>query len=118
MPVCYPRHALTDDQWREMSLLLPIRDGRGRPPKDHRLVIDGILWILSTGSPWRDLPERFGPWQSVYSRFRRWTRAGVWSSIHDELLASKQRSGRIDWQLFMIDGTVMLTLGVVLRHLR
>src|SRR5919202_1073998 len=74
------RHELTDAEWARLAPLLPAR-------KDDRLVINGILWKLATGAPWRDLPERFGPWQSVYTRFRRWRRAGVW----DGMLAAVQQ---------------------------
>jgi transposase len=101
------RHALTDDQWRQIAPLLPPRAGPGRPPKDHRLVIDGILWILRTGAPWRDLPVRFGPWKTVYERFRGWTRTGVWEDLFQRLRATRHADGGIDWQLFMIDATVV-----------
>jgi transposase len=101
------RHALTDDQWRQIAPLLPARAGPGRPPKDHRLVIDGILWILRTGAPWRDLPVRFGPWKTVYERFRGWTRTGVWEDLFQRLRATRHADGGIDWQLFMIDATVV-----------
>jgi transposase len=101
------RHALTDDQWRRIVPFLPFHAGPGRPPKDHRLVIDGIVWILKTGAPWRDLPDRFGPWKTVYERFRGWTRNGVWSQRFERLKASKQASGEIDWHLFMIDATIV-----------
>jgi transposase len=70
-------------------------------------MLNGILWKLATGVPWRDLPERYGPWQTVYTRFRRWTRAGVW----DQLLAAVQRqadaAGALDWELHFVDGTVI-----------
>jgi len=85
------RHALTDDQWRLIAPLLPVHSGPGRPPKDHRLVVEGIVWILRTGAPWRDLPERFGPWKTVYERFRGWTRSGIWSDIFERLKASNSR---------------------------
>src|ERR671932_886857 len=80
------RHELTDAQWARLAPLLPPRRA-GKPRKDDRLVLAGILWRLATGAPWRDLPERYGPWQTVYTRFWRWTRAGVW----DRLLAAAQR---------------------------
>lgn len=99
------RHSLTDEQWRLIEPMLPRRDGAGRPPKDHRLVLDGILWVLGTGVPWRDLPECFGPWKTIYERFRRWTRTGVWEEIHAKCLAAKQQSGQIEWRLFLIDAT-------------
>ena len=97
---------LTDDQWRRLRPLLPTQKPKtGRPEKDHRTVINGILWILRTGSPWRDLPERFGPWATVASRFYRWRRQGLW----DRLLAEVQREadtiGQVDWEVHYVDGT-------------
>ena len=66
------RHELTDEQWDRLEPLLPPqRPATGRPAKDHRMVLNGILWILRTGAPWRDLPERYGSWKTIYSRFRR-----------------------------------------------
>jgi transposase len=70
-------------------------------------MIDGILWALSDGGRWRNLPARFGPWQSVYDRFRRWTRRGLWGRLLDHLRARKQANGEIDWGLFVIDGSVV-----------
>src|SRR5687768_11506782 len=57
------RHGLTDREWASLRPLLPPSPRTGRPPKDHRLVLDGLLWLAKTGAPWRDLPERFGPWR-------------------------------------------------------
>lgn len=75
-------HALTDARWELVRPLLPPqKPATGRPAKDHRTVLDGILWQLATGLPWRNLPERFGSWQTVYSRFRRWQLAGVWDRV-------------------------------------
>lgn len=100
------RHELTDVEWARLQPLLPPRRA-GKPRKDDQLVLNAILWKLATGAPWRDLPERYGPWQSVYTRFRRWTRAGVW----DRLLAAVQRqadaAGELDWELHFVDGTVV-----------
>jgi len=103
------RHALTDAQWEQLRPLLPPRrpPGRGRPAKDHRLVVDGILWRLATGVPWRDLPERFGPWRTVYSRFRRWQQAGVWERVLAALQAAGDARGDLDWSLHFVDGTVI-----------
>ena len=70
------RHALTDREWKVLAPLLPRRAGTGRPPKEHRAIIDALLWLAKTGAPWRDLPERFGPWRTVATRFYRWTRSG------------------------------------------
>src|ERR1044071_9641813 len=64
------RHELTDQQWEQLRPLLPPqKPPTGRPAADHRRILNGILWLLRTGAPWRDLPERYGPWQTVASRF-------------------------------------------------
>jgi len=74
------RHELTDAQWARLAPLLPPRKA-GKPRKDDRLVIDGILWKLATGVPWRDLPERYGPWQTVYKRGCRAGGAAGWAVV-------------------------------------
>ena len=107
MSVTSPTYQLSDDQWAQIRDLLPSNGRRGGQWKDHRRMIDGILWTLSDGGRWRNLPERFGPWQSVYDRFRNWTRRGLWDRILRHLQAKKMRSGAIDWSLFCIDGTVV-----------
>jgi transposase len=107
MPVTSPSYQLSDDQWAQVQDLLPPNRKRGGQWKDHRLMIDGILWVLSDGGRWRNLPDRFGPWQSVYDRFRRWTRRGLWDRILDHLHARRMNRGEIDWELFCIDGTII-----------
>jgi transposase len=100
------RHALSDDQFAVLEPLLPTSDRPGHPWKDHRLVIDGILWVLHTGAPWRDLPrETYGPWQTVYERFNRWTKDGTWGRLLEALQARLDADGKIDWGLFCIDGS-------------
>jgi transposase len=100
------RHELTDDQWDHLAPLLPAQRPRtGRPAKDHRTVLNGIVWILRTGAPWRDLPERYGSWQTVYSRFRRWQQAGIWEQILTALQTEAAHNGTLDDTLAMIDGT-------------
>ena len=99
---------LTDAQWGRLHPLPPPQRPRtGRPNRDHRTVIDGIPWVLRTGSPWRCLPERSGSWKTVSSRFYRWQKAGVW----DRLLAALQRradaEGRLDWTHHFVDSTVV-----------
>lgn len=102
------RHALTEAQWARLRPLLPPRStGRGRPRRDDRTVVEGILWRLATGAPWRDLPERFGPWKTVYSRFRRWQRAGVWDRVLATLQAEADAAGALDWTLHFLDGTTI-----------
>lgn len=88
-----------------MVLLPPLRGRRGRPWNDHRRTIDGILWILSTGAPWRDLPRDFGAWTSVHDRFSRWARDGTWRRIQDALLQLLDETQGIDYDLWFIDGT-------------
>lgn len=99
---------LTDAQWAALAPHLPPqRAATGRPAKDHRLVVEAILWRLRTGAPWRDLPERYGPWQSVYTRFRRWHAAGVWDRVLAALQAEADARGDLDWSLHFLDGTVI-----------
>ena len=104
------RHELTDAEWARLHPRLHPRlpaCQAGKPRQDDRRILNGILWKLATGAPWRDLPERYGPWQTVYTRFRRWTQAGVW----DRLLAAVQRQadavGELDWEVHFVDGTVI-----------
>jgi transposase len=100
------RHELTDDQWTDLAGLLPPQRPRtGRPAKDHRTVLNGILWVLRTGAPWRDLPARDGSWGTVYSRFRRWREAGVWERILRALQTAAAHDGTLDGALPMIDGS-------------
>ncbi len=95
------RHQLSDETWERIQPLLPPeRSGkRGRPAKDNRLVVNAILWILITGAPWRDLPEEYGSWNSIYSRFRRWSARGIWKAVFAALSADK------DLENISIDGT-------------
>lgn len=102
------RHALSNEQWARLAPLLPPQKPKtGRPAHDHRLIIDGILWILRTGAPWRDLPERYGSWHTVSSRFYRWRQAGVWDRILAELQRRADAAGELDWQEHFVDGTVI-----------
>src|SRR5215210_3263294 len=100
------RHEVTATAWARLAPLLPPRKP-GAPRKDDRLVIDGILWKLATGAPWRDLPERYGPWSSVYTRFRRWTRAGVWDGLFAAVQRQADAAGQLDWTVHFVDGTVV-----------
>jgi transposase len=67
-------------------------------------MLDGIFWILSTGAGWRDLPERFGPWQTVYDHFRKWRKAGVLAAVVEALQVKLDQRGLIDWDLWCVDG--------------
>lgn len=100
------RHELTDDQWAKLEPHLPPqKPPTGKPNHDHRTIVDGILWRLRTGAPWRDLPERYGKWETVYSRFRRWQLAGVWDRALAALQADGDARGDLDWALHFVDGT-------------
>lgn len=102
------RHELTDEQWaRLVPLLPPARPHRGRPNHDHRRVVNGMLWRLATGAPWRDLPPTYGSWRTVYSRFRRWQRAGVFDRVLADLQRAGAATGALDWTLHFVDGSVV-----------
>lgn len=95
---------MSDEEWAfHERFILAVRAPNGRKPMNHRLVLDGIFWIARTGSPWRDLPEEFGKWSSVYRQFRRWTLAGLWEWILEAL----NESGVVPAALQMIDSTVV-----------
>jgi transposase len=70
-------------------------------------VVEGIVWRLATGAPWRDLPERFGPWKTVYARFRRWQRAGVWERVLAAAQTEADAAGELDWAVHFLDSTTV-----------
>ena len=99
------RHELTDEQWESVEPLLPESTATtGRPPRDRRLMLNGMFWSLCTGAPWRDLPDRFGPWQTVYGRFSKWRREGVFAKVIEALHIKLDEHGLIDWDLWCVDG--------------
>jgi transposase len=92
------RYELTDFEWRVIEPLLPNKP-RGVPRVDDRRVLNGIFWVLRSGAPWRDLPERYGPRTTCYNRFVRWRKAGVWYRLMDAISAAH------DSAIQMIDST-------------
>jgi len=99
------RHELTDEQWELIEPLIPRSTARtGRPAKDRRLMLNGTFWILGTGAPWRDLPERFGSCKTVHRHFTNWRRAGVIDKIVQALQVKLDNQGLIDWDLWCVDG--------------
>jgi transposase len=97
---------LSDAQWAVLEPLLPVGKKPGRPPKrGRRRLIDGIRWRVRTGAPWRDVPPRYGPWQSVYGLFRRWQRDGTWARVLTRLQTRADAAGLIIWQV-SVDSTV------------
>lgn len=100
------RGDLTDAQWAVLQPLLPAGTKSGRPPKwSKRQLIDGIRWRARTGAPWRDVPARYGPWQTVYGLFRRWQRSGVWAQLLAALQCAADAAERITWEV-SVDSTV------------
>jgi transposase len=95
---------LTDEAWERIQPLLP-KQGPGGQWNDHRTTLNGMFWILNSGAQWRDMPERYGKWQSVYDRYRRWTREGFFDRILQRLHIQLDDDGRIDWSVFEVDGS-------------
>jgi transposase len=98
------RYELTDEGFERIEPLLPAQRRGGRWA-DHRTVLNGMFWVLNSGAPWRDLPPRYGKWQSGYHRYRRWTRDGLIEWILRTLQLELDDQGRIDWSQFNIDGS-------------
>ncbi|MCW3820884.1 IS5 family transposase, partial [Micromonospora sp. DR5-3] len=100
------RHDLTDAQWAGLEPVLPVAPGRGRPPRwTKRQIIDGIRWRVRTGTPWRDVPEVYAPWQTLYRWFRRWQRDGTWAKVLAGLQAGADAAGKIGWTV-SVDSTI------------
>lgn len=94
------RHELTDEQWALVGPRLPEPKPIGRPPRPNRQMLNGVLWVLRTGAPWRDLPrDRFGPYTTVYTRFAEWRQKGVFDEVVEQLLGALNETGSIDWEL-------------------
>ncbi len=102
-----PRHQLTDEEWDCIVDLLPPPAKTGRPPSDPRMIFNGILWIMKTGSPWRDLPKKFGPWKTVWDLFNKWNSNGTLDKILQRLRATQVDAGKIDEELWCVDGTIV-----------
>lgn len=103
------RFDLTDAQWKKIQSFFPDRyhGGKaGHPWKDHRPLVNGILWHLHSGAPWPDTPRRYGPWQTIYDRFNRWRKDGTWAKILDALLLQLDQAGVIERDLWCFDGTI------------
>jgi transposase len=100
------RHELTDAAWAQIAPLLPGDPRRGEPWRDHRTIINGILWKLSTGVPWRDVPERYGPWQTLHARLLRWRRDGTWAKLLRHVQQHSDAVGDVVWEVG-IDSTVV-----------
>lgn len=94
------RYDLTEFEWSVIEPLMPM-DRRGPKPQNNRQIMNGMFFILRTGSPWRDLPERYGPYTTVYNRFNRWRKAGIWDKLMDAIV--KAHGGDVQ----MIDSSIV-----------
>jgi transposase len=102
------RRDLSDQQWSRLVSNLPAqKPPTGHPNNDHRPIINGMLWINRTGAPWRDVPERYGKWTTISSRFYRWQKAGIWQRILDALQSQAHRHQHLDWEIHDVDGTLV-----------
>src|SRR5512141_668224 len=103
---------LTDEQWMILKPFIPQpvkrADGKGRPRRENREVLNGILWILRTGAAWRDLPDRYPPYQACHRRFQEWRQAGVIQHILETLAEDLRQRGKLDLSECFIDGTFVV----------
>src|SRR6266487_3693319 len=100
------RGDLSDEEWERLEPFLPVSNNRCGRWRDHRRVIDGVLFRVRTGLPWRDLPERFGPWKTVYERHRRWSADGTWDALLIRVQGLADADGGIDWDV-SVDSSVV-----------
>jgi transposase len=99
---------LTDAQWAVLEPLLPPqRPPTGRPNNDHRQVVEAMVWLVRTGSPWRDRPAGYGSWKTVASRFYRWRQRGIFERLLAEIHRRADASGELDWLVHYVDGSVV-----------
>ena len=96
------RHQLTDEEWECIADVFPAPAKTGRPPRDQRAIVDAILWIVRTGSPWRDLPEEYQPWATVWDLFDKWNSDGTLDEILRRVRAMRLDAGEIDEELWCI----------------
>jgi transposase len=97
---------ISDEAWAVIGSLFPPAKATGRPPVDRRTVVEATAWRYRTGAPWRDVPERFGNWNTVYKNFDRWAKAGVWARVLEKVQALAHASGELDW-VASIDPTIV-----------
>ncbi|GAA4259888.1 hypothetical protein GCM10022255_086380 [Dactylosporangium darangshiense] len=98
---------LSDAEWVRLAPLLPsVAPQRGGRWRDHRQVINGILWRIDNGAKWREVPQRYGPWQTCYERFSRWEQDGTWARIEQRLQADADAAGELDWRA-QADATIV-----------
>lgn len=99
------RDVISDAAWAVIGPLFPAAKATGRPPVDRRTVAEATAWRFRTGAPWRDVPERFGNWNTVYKNFDRWARDGVWARVLERVQSLADADGELDW-VVSIDSTI------------
>jgi len=99
------RQEITDEQWTVLAPLFPAPKGRGRPPMDMRKTVEGIAWRFRTGAPWRDIPERFGQWNSIYQRLSGWSRDGTWDKLLATVQGASSAKAEVEWTV-SVDSTI------------
>ena len=96
------RYELSEAQWERIRDLLPGKAGDpGRRGADNRLFVNGVLWVLRSGAHWHDLPERYGKWKSVHTRFSRWAKSGIWERVFEALIKDRKN------EYLMLDTTLV-----------
>jgi transposase len=101
------RHELSDGAWARIEPLLPAHPGQGGRWRDHRQVVNGIVWKIRTGADWRDIPERYGPWQTLCQRFRRWSADGTWDRLLEHVQIHDDAIGEVDMTGVCVDSTIV-----------
>ena len=100
------RDVISDEAWAVIGPLFPKVKATGRPPVDRRTVVEATAWRVRTGAPWRDVPERFGNWNTIYKNFNRWADQGVWARLLEKVQSLAQQTGDLDW-VASIDSTIV-----------
>jgi transposase len=101
------RHELTEAAWQRIAPLLPPNPQRGGRWRDHRQVLNGILWKIRTGADWRDVPERYGPWPTLYQRFRCWSAEGTVDRLLTHVQVHDDAVGAVDWSAVCVDSPLV-----------
>ena len=100
------RVEISDESWAVIGPLFPAAKARGRPAVDRRAVVEATAWRYRTGAPWRDVPERFGNWNTIYKNFNRWSEQGVWARVLEKVQSLAHQRGDLDW-VTSIDSTIV-----------
>lgn len=101
------RYELSDQRWQMIEDIVSPPQTMGRPRRDDRQMLNGVLWILCSGAQWRDLPERYGPWKTVYQRFRQWRDDGTFDRVLTRLHLRLREDGLMDLDTWMVDSTTI-----------